>query len=222
MKKINRTNLRKSFAASMVAALGLATLSLSSVFAQTAPLTRQLDPGAMGADVKSLQEFLAQDISIYPEALVTGYYGTLTQNAVMRYQTRNGLEAVGRVGPLTLQKINQQMATGMYDISAPVITNPNVTVARNSATFTWNTAEASIGKVYYSKTPFTVNEGTGVGSTGFYVSGNTVQESSYLNNHTVVLQNLDPNSVYYYTIVSADMNGNYNMTMVTNTFTTTQ
>lgn len=221
MKKINRANTRKLFAASAIMVFGIMT-GLPSAFAQTATLTRQLDLTYTGSDVSALQSFLAKDASIYPEGLVTGYYGTLTRNAVIRFQQRNGIDAVGRVGPITLAKLNGQMVNGgMSDINAPIITNASVSVSRNSATFSWNTQESSVGKVYYSKTPFSVNEGTGVGSIGFYVSGNATAETGYFNNHNVVLQNLDAGTKYYYTIVSTDNSGNYNMTMVTNTFTTT-
>jgi peptidoglycan hydrolase-like protein with peptidoglycan-binding domain len=44
---------------------------------------------------------------VYPERLVTGYFGNLTKSAVSRFQELNGLAAVGRVGPLTLKKLNE-------------------------------------------------------------------------------------------------------------------
>jgi peptidoglycan hydrolase-like protein with peptidoglycan-binding domain len=54
-----------------------------------------------------LQTVLAEHDSIYPEKLVTGYFGPLTRSAVSRFQADNGLAAVGRVGPLTLRKLNE-------------------------------------------------------------------------------------------------------------------
>src|SRR3989344_7499461 len=39
-----------------------------------------------GSDVSCLQKTLAQDPAIYPEGLVTGYFGSLTQKAVQRWQ----------------------------------------------------------------------------------------------------------------------------------------
>lgn len=220
MKNKNNAYVRKLFAASAIMSFGLLA-AIPSAFAQSVILTRQLDLTMTGSDVSALQIFLAKDPTLYPQGLVTGYFGPLTSGAVARFQTRNGLDAVGRVGPLTLVKLNAQMNYGMSDVNAPIISNATLSPSRNTATFSWNTGEASVGKVYYSKTPFSVNEGTGSGSNGFYVSGNVVSESSYLNNHNIVLQNLDPNTRYYYTIVSTDLMGNYNMTMVTNTFTTT-
>ncbi|MFN7088447.1 MAG: peptidoglycan-binding domain-containing protein, partial [Candidatus Paceibacteria bacterium] len=51
--------------------------------------------GTTGDKVKALQDFLAQDPAIYPEGLVTGYYGPLTQAALKRLQTKVGLPATG-------------------------------------------------------------------------------------------------------------------------------
>src|SRR3989344_2242655 len=69
--------------------------------------SRELDEGMSGDDVSTLQQFLAQDPELYPEGLITGYYGSLTKDAVRRFQTRYGLSQVGRVGPQTLAKLNE-------------------------------------------------------------------------------------------------------------------
>ncbi|MEK7630416.1 MAG: peptidoglycan-binding protein, partial [Patescibacteria group bacterium] len=64
-------------------------------------LTRELAMGDEGDDVKTLQSFLAADPSLYPEGLITGYFGGLTKAAVQKFQTRHGISPVGRVGPMT-------------------------------------------------------------------------------------------------------------------------
>ncbi len=64
-------------------------------------LTRTLQRGSTGDDVKQLQEFLAQDKNVYPQGLATGFYGPATEAAVKRFQEKNGIEAVGIVGPKT-------------------------------------------------------------------------------------------------------------------------
>jgi len=64
--------------------------------ANAATLTRQLELGMRGDDVSSLQTFLAQDVTIYPQGLVTGYFGSLTKSAVSNFQARNGISTVGR------------------------------------------------------------------------------------------------------------------------------
>ena len=73
--------------------------------------------GMKNEEVRCLQEFLkAQGSEIYPEGLVTGFFGPLTQRAVIRFQEKYaedilyplGLKkGTGFVGPSTLAKINQ-------------------------------------------------------------------------------------------------------------------
>lgn len=74
---------------------------------ETIQLTRSLSRGMSGDDVEELQKLLASDPDIYPEGLVTGYYGTLTERAVERLQEKFGIETVGIVGPQTRGTINQ-------------------------------------------------------------------------------------------------------------------
>ncbi len=76
----------------------------------------RLKYGQRSDDVKKLQIFLkAQGSEIYPEGLVTGYFGTATKAAVKKFQLRYKTEilapygltvATGVVGEKTLIKIN--------------------------------------------------------------------------------------------------------------------
>jgi len=83
---------------------------------------RELSFGMEGEDIAQLQLLLANDRDVYPEGTVTGYYGSLTRAAVKRFQTKNSLPAVGRVGPQTLAKLNSlaSPAGGGSSSSAPV------------------------------------------------------------------------------------------------------
>ena len=56
---------------------------------------------------KKLQEFLKQHAEVYPEGLVTGYYGPLTEKAVKKFQEKYSIQSTGFVGPITRAKINQ-------------------------------------------------------------------------------------------------------------------
>ena len=68
--------------------------------------------------VKCLQQFLkSQGQDIYPEGYVTGYFGSLTKAAVIRFQKKYGIPSTGFVGILTRTKINSlysgQITTGV-------------------------------------------------------------------------------------------------------------
>jgi len=77
---------------------------------------RYLRKRMIGEDVKCLQEILkSEGPEIYPEGLVTGYFGILTFKAVIRFQEKYLQEILepwgiqrgtGFVGPATLRKLN--------------------------------------------------------------------------------------------------------------------
>ena len=50
---------------------------------------------------------LSSDKTIYPERLVTGYYGQLTVQAVKRFQAKHNLETTGLVNTKTKDKLNE-------------------------------------------------------------------------------------------------------------------
>lgn len=108
--------------------LAVSMMAVVPFLAQADTITRQLELGMSGNDVSSVQTFLAKDRTLYPQGLVTGYYGFLTKSAVSNFQVRNGISAVGRIGPSTLPVINMQMS-GMVvndSTSAPIISGVTI------------------------------------------------------------------------------------------------
>ena len=65
--------------------------SVAPTIARKSIFNKWLGIGARSEDVKILQRFLAKDKKIYPERLVTGYFGPLTKRAVGRLQLKYGL-----------------------------------------------------------------------------------------------------------------------------------
>ena len=51
--------------------------------------------GSRGDEVKAVQEILKEDPTIYPEGLVTGYFGRLTNKALQRVQKKFGIPQTG-------------------------------------------------------------------------------------------------------------------------------
>lgn len=72
----------------------------------TGCFTKTLQKGMSDPEVTTLQQVLKTDSSIYPEGLVTGYFGSLTEAAVKKFQAKYGLDQVGIVGPATRAKLN--------------------------------------------------------------------------------------------------------------------
>ncbi|MBI2024419.1 peptidoglycan-binding protein [Candidatus Giovannonibacteria bacterium] len=88
---------------------GQATRGVSGTASVRGIITRSLARGSSGEEVRLLQEFLAKNSEIYPEAQITGYFGPLTRAAVKRFQTKHGIESLGLVGPKTRAKINEML-----------------------------------------------------------------------------------------------------------------
>jgi len=69
-------------------------------------ITYTLAKGMQNGQVTKLQQILARYPEIYPDGLVTGYFGPLTEKAVKRFQQKYSLEQVGCVGPKTRTLLN--------------------------------------------------------------------------------------------------------------------
>lgn len=199
----------------IVLALFLAHVPVSVSAATFAPLSNQVGPGEQGQNVTNLQTFLASNFYIYPEGRITGYYGSLTTKAVAQFQISYGLPPVGRVGPLTLTKINSIIASGLgLDISASTIANVSLQKSRTSATINWTTNESAKGKVYYSALPLQLGEATGSFMEPVIIGGaSNVENQNMLMSQSLTMQNLQPNTLYHYMIVSTDNSGNVSVSV---------
>lgn len=62
--------------------------------------------GSSGEDVRLLQGFLSNFLDIYPEKIITGYFGGLTEKAVKRFQKKYGLELTGKLDLPTRRLLN--------------------------------------------------------------------------------------------------------------------
>lgn len=197
----------------------LAAFSIAN--AQTVYVSTTMGPGSSGSQVSALQAFLAADVSVYPEGLVTGFYGSLTTAAVQRYQCNNGIvcqgdvasTGYGRVGPATLSKIQLQQGTNVgggvnlpptgfpssgADVNAPIINRPVVATTSNSATVTWTTNEPSTGRLMYATSwPFLLASASYLAST-----------AGYSQSANATITGLQPNTIYYFVPESVDTSGN--------------
>lgn len=205
-------------------------LAVASAFLAATPLlayadtfNRQMEVGMAGSDISMLQSFLAGDVTIYPQGLVTGYFGFLTKAAVANFQSRNGLPAVGRVGPATLPVLNMQAAGGLGNGGAATggtaasILDVSVNQGKTSATVSWHTNESARGVVYYSQNPLTTYDNM----TSVTVSGDTAStDSGMRTSQSVSISNLQSNTTYYYLVYTTDQDGNVSVTWPT-TFRTT-
>ncbi len=95
-------------------------------------LSKGMSDADTGGQITLLQRFLANDIAVYPEGTVSGYFGALTERAVERWQIKNGVvtsgtsqtTGLGVVGALT----RAAMLTSCSSLPA-VVPTPNVSLS---------------------------------------------------------------------------------------------
>jgi uncharacterized protein YkwD len=91
----------------LILAIFLLFFNIQSASAEAQPFFKSAQSfkmGMSGDPVYFLQIYLA-DFGVYPRNKITGYFGPLTQRAVMTFQTKNSIEVTGVVGPKTKQRI---------------------------------------------------------------------------------------------------------------------
>lgn len=94
--------------------------------------TTNMSIGASGAKVRYVQKLLASDSALYPEGLITGFYGLRTKAAVERFQRAHGLTPNGVLDESTrislknvfietkIGKSTEQKPVVLGDVSAPL------------------------------------------------------------------------------------------------------
>ncbi|OHA17205.1 MAG: hypothetical protein A3H57_01865 [Candidatus Taylorbacteria bacterium RIFCSPLOWO2_02_FULL_43_11] len=175
-----------------------------------AEITSQLSEGSTGSQVTELQVFLAKDSAVYPEGIVSGYFGSLTRAAVIRFQAKYGIAQVGEVGPVTSAKINALnggVVSPVGDVYAPILSQVGATFDNStnaSATFSWVTDQPSTSKVYYSTNyPFLI------------YSAQSMTNANLVTSHSITVPGFQRGVQYYYMLESADNVGNYSVTLET-------
>jgi peptidoglycan hydrolase-like protein with peptidoglycan-binding domain len=149
---------------------------------------------------------------VYPEGIISGFYGPLTTAAVQRFQCKYGIVCTGsvtttgygRVGPATLAKIQSLESQtpgvpntgGTLDESAPIMTPETLTVSSTTAVIRWTTNEPALNSVLYASV------------WPFYLGTAPSATSGIGMNANVVLTGLVPNHTYRYVRQSVDMAGN--------------
>jgi len=104
-----------------VFALGSVTFQPSPAVAQTASLSRN----DSGPEVSRVQDRLAA--LGYFDASATGFFGSITEEAILRFQQDQGLQADGVVGPQTLAALFETTPPSPSAASTPSPTTPQTT-----------------------------------------------------------------------------------------------
>lgn len=218
---------RKGFWIATLILAALFSLGASVAHAQTV-FTQQMSIGSQGSEVSALQMYLATKTSHYPEALVTGYFGALTQAAVRRFQCAEeivcsgdpGTTGYGRVGPKTLLQLNLRASgaiggTSGADVSAPFIYGVASATSPNSATINFSTNEAARGTIFYSSGGLTLSEAAGLGFSPLLGGTAVTADTNLKTVHSITITGLASSTTYFYTVQAVDASGNVSVTWPT-------
>lgn len=102
-------------------------------------LNTPLKSGSTGEEVQLLQVLLAQDISLYSSP-ITGYYGTMTVNAVTKFQQKYNLNQTGEADAKTINKLAEIYGTHPRSYWVSLIPK---TTQQNQTSPTQNTQDES-------------------------------------------------------------------------------
>jgi peptidoglycan hydrolase-like protein with peptidoglycan-binding domain len=157
--------------------------------------------GSRGEEVTLLQNFLSKMPNVYPEALVTGYYGKLTENAVKKFQRENNIEQVGKVGPKTRAILNSMINK---TVAQPTVYEVPMVNALESSS-----SGATTGYVFYTTNKLTTSDlWYGVSSPLDSVTATKVSDSNKTFSHSHNLSGLATSTTYYYVVRVTDDRGN--------------
>jgi hypothetical protein len=111
----------------LVASIGASTVSAQSTSAARCTFTRDLTVGSRGADVTCLQLYLTSTGHFTFSGGATGYFGSITQSAVAKWQAANGVSpTAGYFGPISRAKYGAMVnGTPGNPGTPPVTPNPN-------------------------------------------------------------------------------------------------
>ena len=116
IKLINRNNKALKLASVILCAVVVLVMMIPTAHAGSYTLLKY---GSRGSEVTELQQALHDEgyLSVNP----TGYYGTLTQDAVIRFQNDNGLTVDGIAGNETQTTLYKSGATGTTITYSPTV-----------------------------------------------------------------------------------------------------
>ena len=91
--------------------MNIGTTTVNTPATSSPSFTKNLGLGTKNEDIRKLQSFFSRCSDFYPDKYVTGYFGSATNEAVVKFQAAYKLPQTGFVGPLTIRKLNELTKT---------------------------------------------------------------------------------------------------------------
>lgn len=114
----------------------IAALCIATIMTLSSPVnvyaSSLLKRGSKGSEVTLVQSTL-QDLGYYTYPKMTGYFGSITEKAVKRFQKANGMSADGIVGKNTMSMLLKSTSVTVAPNAAIMLTSFNINSEYNGA-----------------------------------------------------------------------------------------
>jgi len=212
-------------------------LTQTTSLPQSLDIGRDLYLGYQGADVSELQQFL-KDLGYFTHPVITGYFGPLTKEAVVRFQNNFNITPTGNIGPITASKIreisnttesstseenneenensededNEEKERLDYGRSKGVTVKAGGSGSNNKDTTPPSVSSVSSGTPAATSVTITWNTNEAANSQVNYGTtssyGSSASGSGFTTNHSVNITSLLGETTYHFQVVSVDSAGN--------------
>jgi peptidoglycan hydrolase-like protein with peptidoglycan-binding domain len=111
-----------TFSAVLLTAFATGNITHAATIPMIDSLVGDITIGTTGEQVIVLQDFLRAEGVFTLES--TGYFGSITQNALKNYQSKNGVAATGMIDAATMAVMQTEYVSGEVVAKAAVARNP--------------------------------------------------------------------------------------------------
>ncbi|SDZ46353.1 Cell wall-associated hydrolase, NlpC family [Evansella caseinilytica] len=131
-KANNETGATQTANQSSTSSTSSSSSSASSATVEQIGTNQLLKVGSRGKEVENLQLFLKK-AGFFQHDSATGYYGSITEQAVREYQQVRGLKVDGIAGPQTLAAVNQDISSSTVSTPSSGNSSQSTTVLRSGS-----------------------------------------------------------------------------------------
>ncbi len=163
--------------------------------------TRTLKRGDSGDDVSKLQELLMKFQDLYPldtdiSGTVTGFYGSLTKAAVMKFQSQTGLQETGIFDSVTKEKFYESISALPHESTSTEFTPIDISSIAGLKNSDGSSSQNSTNTEADNTTPVTTVDLQNQISQLSSDLTNVKSEVTDLQNQLTTLQPIPPSTLY--------------------------
>lgn len=107
-------------------------IEIAKQWQEKGAFTRNIQMQNTGFDVRLLQQYLAWHTDLLAPQYATGYFGSLTKNALQQYQFQNGLPPSGVLDEVTRDYLNKELLHTLCPVSTAEFLSLETSITRKT------------------------------------------------------------------------------------------